>query len=308
MYLEIDKEDEDDLIHHPSLFSEESASSSQCIARYFSLILLILSLLIVPVSLVRLLAPSSSLVLQQQYTSIKNCSSNEILEMNFGHLPSWRYDLISINSHENPDRKVNFPVYMSQDMNAGLPLVKYVYIIQHGNLRNGYDYYCSAMNSLSETDWDMSQVLVISPQFLVENDTCWQDDQSYMINVDHDVTCNLPIWSSEGWKDGHFSRTHPSLFSYDVFDDIINFLGEISMFPKLQVISFFGFSAGGQVTLRYAAMPGYSIDSNRIKTRFIVSDPSTYLYLDRRRPFTNESHGYGIPDASWLRPEWQVGS
>jgi hypothetical protein len=44
--------------------------------------------------------------------------------------------------------------------------------------------------------------------------------------------------------------------------------------------------------------------------RFVVGDPSTYLYLDAMRPFTNGTRGFGVPQGAlgqptpWLPARW----
>lgn len=103
---------------------------------------------------------------------------------------------------------------------------------------------------------------------------------------------------------------------------------------KLNVkrVTLFGFSAGAQTILRYSLFPRVRVDVNvNLNTaqplmqpqppastpsslssssaphiRFVVSDPSSFPYLDRRRPYTNGTAGFGEPDASWLPHKWRV--
>lgn len=130
------------------------------------------------------------------------------------------------------------------------------------------------------------------------------------------VTCNHPIWSSEGWKDGHFSISNhtctPSsnefsgilssnafneVYSYDVFNIIIRRLSNKLYFPSLNNITLFGFSAGAQTVLRYSILPNIE-DKTSIK--YIVSDPSTYLYFNNLRPIPDTTFEFAVPNIDWL--------
>lgn len=113
--------------------------------------------------------------------------------------------------------------------------IKNVIIVQHGNLRNGNDYYCNAVNTFVDTvrkRFDVAAVadgsssssalinrevqelidstLIIVPQILAHGDVCFGLGNE-VYNVDTgaaDANCgqNMQfVWSSEGWKDGHLS-------------------------------------------------------------------------------------------------------
>lgn len=146
------------------------------------------------------------------------------------------------------------------------------------------------MNAMISTDGEFldSHVLIV-PQFLIHDDFCWdKSGNRVQINSgDFRTWCGFPIWSSEGWKDGHMSlgpSSHVPMYSYAVFNSLIEKLADSITFPNLKEITFFGFSAGAQVLQRFAALPHYEIDESRLTVRFVLSDPSSYMYLDNRRP------------------------
>lgn len=62
-----------------------------------------------------------------------------------------------------------------------------------------------------------------------------------------------------------------------------------SLYPNLQRVVFASHSAGSQFLQRYAALT--RIDSHpamqQVHIRFLVSDPSSYLYFDQERPRAN---------------------
>lgn len=144
-------------------------------------------------------------------------------------------------------------------------------------------------------------------------------------------------------------------YSYDIFNLLINQLAKIELFPNLEEIVLFGFSAGGQTLLRYSLYPNYNeslltlegnerqkkstttsqlgqdeqkeqgqnaekddsilspllkeqeilSEDTRIKIKSIVGDVSSYLYFDERRPFANQSEGFGVPSPDWILV-WKV--
>lgn len=152
--------------------------------------------------------------------------------------------------------------------------------------------------------------LIIAPQFLIDGDLCWADGAQQTVSTSQGVSCGLPVWTSEGWKDGHqavnrSSSTNP-FHSYDVFNLLIERLRDKTLFPSLRLITLFGFSAGGQTVLRYSMWPKVpphsdSFDSNSsTSVQYVVGDVSSYLYFDARRPLINGSSGYAVPTADWL--------
>ena len=233
------------------------------------------------------------------------------------------------------------PMYTTDKLDSFNGRATRAVIVQHGNLRNGNEYFCAAVNVLRgeltlnptlNLTLALEDFIVVSPQFLVEDDYCWYPTSGLMeaIRVAPPSMCGLPlaVYSSDGWKDGHYSvstngsgsgsgigaPSNPRLHSYDVFNRLIDRLSDAAYFPALRQITLFGFSAGAQTLVRYAAFPQLGAAAalppppgaqRRVKINFVVSDPSTYLYLDNTRPFTNGSYGFGVPDGpSWLSPRW----
>ena len=139
---------------------------------------------------------------------------------------------------------LNFPAATNTQLNQ----IKSVIIIQHGNLRNGNDYFCGIINSLllSKPTVQLQRFMVIAPQFLADGDICWNNKTSFStINFqDKSTWCNLQVFSSEGWKDGHNSmNSGPTLYSYDVYNMLIQRLFDTDYLPNLEDITLFGFSA-----------------------------------------------------------------
>jgi hypothetical protein len=108
-----------------------------------------------------------------------------------------------------------FPVYWTLPLSSSHSLstassrIRKAIIVQHGNLRNGNDYFCSAVEAIqqinaSSPSFDSSSFIIIAPQFLIEGDLCWNPtlQQFQTIDLSEGVDCGQYVWDSSGWKDG----------------------------------------------------------------------------------------------------------
>ena len=153
-------------------------------------------------------------------------------------------------------------------------------IIQHGLLRDANDYYCAAYSALQNITESLSggsgygssfeNTIIIAPQFLVSGDICWDSNGfSYISNLDPSddgtvIDCGIPFWENDAnssdtggsWISGDLSINSVTtdtgapyyLYSFDVYNLIINRLSDPAYFPNLSNITLFGFSAGAQVS------------------------------------------------------------
>jgi hypothetical protein len=110
---------------------------------------------------------------------------------------------------------------------------------------------------------------------------------------------------NDGWAQGDQSVLPPTISSFAVIDAMIaELMGERGgndhrrRFPNLETIVVAGHSAGGQFTHRYAATNGQDGSLPGIRMRYVVANPSSYLYLDGKRPHYDGSAGIGTP-YSW---------
>ena len=102
-------------------------------------------------------------------------------------------------------------------------------------------------------------------------------------------------FSCNGWKDGEPALGSP-IDSFTAMDRLLAALDDKARFPALKEIVVAGHSAGGQYVQRYAA-------GNRIEptlsapVRYLVANPSSYLYLEPNRP-TGSGNNFAIPKTS----------
>lgn len=88
-------------------------------------------------------------------------------------------------------------------------------------------------------------------------------------------------WSCNEWKDGLAAMNDAQASSFRCLDALI--AAAKAVFPRLQTVTVAGHSAGGQFVQRYAAGSKEPDRTPGIETRYVVANPSSYMYLDARR-------------------------
>jgi hypothetical protein len=165
------------------------------------------------------------------------------------------------------------PCYASRRIDAPTPGIKRVLVVVHGALRDSDRYFAHAEAAARGLS---SSTLIVAPQFL----------------ADVDLKAGTPkgalYWDVEGWKGGEPALGPAEISSFTAMDCLLHELtgpGWLSDNEQPAVV-IVGNSAGGQYVNRYAAV-GRAPDAlaeRGIPVRFIISNPSTYLYFDRERP------------------------
>jgi hypothetical protein len=162
-----------------------------------------------------------------------------------------------------------------------------VVIVVHGALRDSDRYLADARHAARLA---ASDALIVAPQFLADVD---------VDSADVDRAGGALYWRVEGWKGGYPALGPAPLSSFGVLDSLLTRLApEPGPDPAVVV---FGNSAGGQFVNRYAAVGrGPDVLAARgLRVRFVVANPSTYLYFSRERPVP-------VPDAAHVN-DWRYG-
>ncbi len=161
----------------------------------------------------------------------------------------------------------------------------------HGTLRNARDYLQAVLEASQEVPGADSTAYLIAPQFLTEADVAADT-----------LPDTFLFWKYMGWRQGdssHSTLDHPrpaALSSFAVLDSMIHRLARRS--PGLSTIVVAGHSAGGQFVNRYAAgtpLVEELRDQFGITLRFVVANPSCYLYLDETRWTPGLNNFYAVP-------------
>jgi len=154
----------------------------------------------------------------------------------------------------------NFPLGVANDE------ITRAVIVIHGMNRNADDYFEYAITAIASTG-ELDRTIVIAPQFQTK------------IDLPRD---NHHFWSKSGWKQGNLSQDNNRYSSFAVIDDVYAKLLSKTTFPNLKEIILSGHSAGGQFVNRYAA-GGQGCQQSELQCKYIVMNPSSYLYIDDRR-------------------------
>ncbi len=168
--------------------------------------------------------------------------------------------------------KAFFTVYRSLPLTVSSAAVKRVFILVHGVGRDGDVYFKSALAATQDSA-EMENTLVIAPQFHATDGKC--ADGPKMEQGETAFACR-------GWSDGVGDAASP-ISSFTAMDALLREVANKKVFPSLQEIVVTGHSAGGQFVQRYAATN--RIDGKLpVTLRYVVANPSSYLYLDAWRP------------------------
>ncbi len=87
------------------------------------------------------------------------------------------------------------------------------------------------------------------------------------------------LWHCGTWLNGAPAINAP-VTAFGALDALID--QTLRRYPSVQTITIAGFSAGGQFTQRYAAFA--AAPSRPVRERFVIADPSAFLYFNRFRP------------------------
>ncbi len=198
---------------------------------------------------------------------------------------------------------LRIPYFTDTQIDSVNAAVNKVVIVVHGMNRNAGDYFRNMKEAAAMSSHYTDSVMIVAPQFLEEED----------LDPNH-LNATYLYWSS-GWKSGSNSKNnsgHPRparIPSYAVLDTLMLRLARYH--PNLKFIVVAGHSAGGQLVNRYSAcspMADMLFQKYGIKTRFIVANPSSYLYLNSKRAVPGSSDRFDVPNTTCSKyNRWRYG-
>jgi len=179
-------------------------------------------------------------------------------------------DRFTIEDHHN---KLSIPIYSSHPLTKTNNEIEYLILIIHGAGLNAGKSFEIGKKIVESSKIDKSRIMVVAPQFLE--------------GVDPDEK-GLLLWDRR-WRSGGKSLSNdlnkglPIFNSYEVIDKMIYVVMKRN--PSMRRIIIMGHSAGGQFVLRYAAINNHHETWKRqgVFLQYIVSNSSSYLYLDETR-------------------------
>jgi pimeloyl-ACP methyl ester carboxylesterase len=161
------------------------------------------------------------------------------------------------------------------------PEIETAVIVIHGAGRDADVYFATMMGVVRAADaarlTRAETTLVIAPQFLTQVDA-----------RGHRLPLGAAYWSGAAdWTGGDAAMapdSRPTAFA--ALDTLLESLADRARFPVLRRIVVAGHSAGGQIVQRYAVVGrGEAKPAGAgIAVRYVVANPSSYLYLTAERP------------------------
>jgi pimeloyl-ACP methyl ester carboxylesterase len=180
--------------------------------------------------------------------------------------------------------------------------IKNVILAIHSSNYDAYLSYNDAMRLIKRYELPDS-VLVISPQFLTEK---------HVADIN---SSNLVYWTTLPFWGSSIAKITPNgmeyrLSSYTILENIIVSLCEKKIFPNLQSIVVLGHSAGGQLVNRFAAsntVEDTAATPVGVKIKYVVMNPSSYVYFSPKRPVKNSRKLFTIPAADATYDDYGCG-
>ena len=186
------------------------------------------------------------------------------------------------------------PAYTSADLSKTHSDIKRAVIVVHGQLRDADKYFDLTLRAAKASN-AMGDTLLIAPQILTTADA-----------ARHNLEPSVARWKSEAWLAGDIGKAPFSISSFEVLDGIIAQLADRARYPNLERIVVAAHSGGAQFVQRYAVVGradqvltaaglqpyAEGVDPSTltagkgpvIRVRYIVANPSSYVYFDATRP------------------------
>ncbi|ALX15477.1 hypothetical protein P350_28945 [Burkholderia cepacia JBK9] len=195
---------------------------------------------------------------------------------------------------ETPQGSAALPVYADHPLDRAAPDITRVFIVIHGTLRNADAYYASGRKVVEQAGASGNGTMVVAPQFLTRADT-----RAFSLPA------STLAWTQEGWKGGEPARQPGPISSFAALDALLAHFADRSLYPSLTTVVVIGHSAGAQLLQRYAVAgrEGDALALIGIAVRYVVANPSSYLYFDDERPNADAIAGGTCPRAT----QWKYG-
>lgn len=167
------------------------------------------------------------------------------------------------------------PVETSLDWGKPQPTITRAVVVFHGKGRDGMAYYRALEAAAERAGGAARETVLIAPQFLDQEDA-----------VAHHLPSTMLRWRRTEWEGGSPAASPVPLSTFDVIDVMLQRLTDRSLFPHMKLIVLVGHSGGAQLLQRYAVVGqgAAAHDSGDIHIRYVVANPSSYLYFSDDRP------------------------
>jgi hypothetical protein len=177
------------------------------------------------------------------------------------------------------------------DQYAGSSLSS-AYIVQHGSSRNFDDYFTAVYNIIG------SNGIIVAPNYYVTNDSAATPNGTwFQPSVNLAWSAGSSTWSYGSDAVGPTNGTNAigggQCSSYDIYDAILTYLSDKSLFPNLNRVYFVSHSAGANMVSRYSQI--YNGDFPFSFRYIIANAPSQAYFTDARPEVVNCSTALRFP-------------
>jgi pimeloyl-ACP methyl ester carboxylesterase len=164
-------------------------------------------------------------------------------------------------------------MYRSHPLTVPNAAARRALVVIHGSGRNADDYFASGM-AAAFLAGPLEETVVVAPRFAGTGGTACED---VLAEGEIGFAC-----VEDDWRGGGPGAGVARVTTYDVMDALVRRLADKRLFPELRQVVLMGHSAGGQYLSRYAAAARPAPAG--VAVRYVIANPSSYLYLDRWRP------------------------
>jgi len=168
--------------------------------------------------------------------------------------------------------------------------VTHAVLLMHGQDRNAPNRYSSLLTSAGLSGAHPDSVVLITPQFLIEEDL-----------IAHGLTSDYLHWTNvwNGWKYGYDNSStvaFPSTAEVSSFEVMELLLSKVeSSFPNLKSMVITGHSAGGQFVNRFAAANQFENQDPSFCISYVSLNAGTYLYMSEERRVGGTIDQFAVP-------------
>ena len=165
-------------------------------------------------------------------------------------------------------------VYRTYPLDTRNEKITRALVMVHGAGRDAHNYFRTAL-AAAFLAGSLEDTIVMAPRFASNDGRGCRDS----------LAADEVSWACSGnsWRSGGPAAGNDKLTSYDFMDELLRKLARKEVFPNLQAIVLAGHSAGGQFATRYE-MANTVHEALGIPITYVVSNPSSYAYLDPTRP------------------------
>jgi pimeloyl-ACP methyl ester carboxylesterase len=171
---------------------------------------------------------------------------------------------------KGPSRSLIYRTYSLDAKNEGITRAL---VMVHGAGRDADNYFRTAL-AAAFLAGALENTVVIAPRFASNGGGC----RDVLASDEVNWPC-----SGDSWRSGGIAGNNKDLTSFDFADEILRKVARKEVFPNLKNIVVAGHSAGGQFATRYE-MANQVHDKLGVPVTYVVSNPSSYAYLDDSRP------------------------